>query len=351
MKDSSREVERQDISLCWTDHLKNSPLAFIEWTPDLVVRQWSPQAEELFGWPADETEGKPLTALGIQPPGAEESLADLFSPMAAGKLSSNRFEQLHRTAEGDEIYCEWHNSAVSNGKKRPVSILSQISDITERKQSELQLRQSLHDKETLLEEIHHRVKNNLAVISGLLELQILTTDDDRIADTLHNSQSRIQSMAMVHEKLYRSPTLSRVRLDEYIKELAETILTTFSSKQKELTLDLSLEEVNIDIQTAIPLGLLLNELMVNSVKHAFAGLEKGTITARLREKGDCLGLTISDDGKGLPEGFRLEGATSMGMSLVQTLSKQLNASISYGSSRGAAFHIELPLSESGQGAR
>lgn len=343
MENLSRDVDRQDTFLFCADHLRNSPLAFIEWTPDLFVRRWSSRAEQLFGWPASEAEGKSLKELGIQPSDAKEDLADLLDPVAGGQRANNRFESLHCTPGGGKIYCEWYNTAVNNGKKRPVSILSQISDVTERKQSERTLRKSLHDKETLLEEIHHRVKNNLAVISGLLELQILTTDDGRIAHTLRNSQSRIQSMAMVHEKLYRSPTLSHVRLDEYIQDLAEAILTTFSSEQKELTLDLSLEEAEIDIQTAIPLGLLLNELMVNSVKHAFAGLEKGTITARLLQTDEGLELTVSDDGKGLPEKFRLEKTTSMGMSLVQTLSRQLNARISYESNQGASFHIELPL--------
>jgi len=342
MEHSSVDNE-QAVAAYWRQHLQKSSLAYIEWSPELTVRHWSSRAAELFGLPLEEALGKPLPELNLSADDDLESLEVYLEPLVSGHRPNSCFEQRHKTADGRLIYCEWHNSAVCNGDNRPLSILSQVSDITERKQQEDKLRSSLEDKETLLEEIHHRIKNNLAVISGLLELQIMTTDDERIALTLRDSQSRIQSMALVHEKLYRSPTLSHVRLDEYVQELAATILHTFSSRQKELQLDLDLEVVDIDIKTAIPLGLLLNELVVNSVKHAFKGMDHGTIGARLKKYEGRMELDISDDGRGLPEDFSLENTSSMGMSLVQTLLKQLDAEVEVESGPGTTFHILLPL--------
>lgn len=222
-----------------------------------------------------------------------------------------------------------------------VGVYGIAQDITERKVAEQQVRKSLKEKESLLEEIHHRVKNNLAVISGLLDLQADSAEHEKTRMDLLNTRSRIHSMAMIHEKLYHSESLSSIDMNEYIKELYKEIKSVYTNG-KDIRCRFETQTVYLDITQAVPCGLLINELAVNAFKYAFEGLEKGQITVKLYSSGDRIHVEVSDDGVGLPQDIDPHTSTSLGMSLIKSLTAQLEGEIKVVRNDGTRYHLNFP---------
>lgn len=223
-------------------------------------------------------------------------------------------------------------------------IVGVIRDVTEGRDKEVLLRKSLQEKEVLLKEVHHRVKNNLQIISSLLFLQKEGLADPAIQDLLEESRHRIASMALVHEELYRSGDLGRVDLREYLERLASKVVQSLRGDQ-DLALRLELTTCLLPLDKAIPFGLLVNELLTNAVKHGFAGREAGSIRLRVQVEDDLLRAEVADDGVGLPEGFHPEAATSLGMQLVVQLTRQLRGVLTFGMGRETVFRLSFPLTD------
>lgn len=220
--------------------------------------------------------------------------------------------------------------------------LALSEEVRERRLAEEALRKSLHEKEVLLKEVHHRVKNNLQVVSSLLSLQALRHDDPRLNECLLDSQTRVRAMALVHEKLYNSADLSRVDLASYLKRLALFLLQTYSRTGLTITPDIACDPVSLPVDTAIPCGLILNELISNCLKHAFSGRDRGVITLRLTRDGETIHLLVEDDGKGLPQGFELARVDTLGLQLVFNLTQQLKASLQVAAlNPGASFRLSF----------
>lgn len=209
-------------------------------------------------------------------------------------------------------------------------------EITEHKSTENELEKSLEEKTVLLKEIHHRVKNNLAIISALFQLQLYKTDNEEAVNLLMDSQNRIKSIAMIHEMLYQNELFSSIELSDYIKKLVKNIHETIST-EADISVEFNMETIHLGINQAIPCGLMTNELITNSFKHAFPGKSKGTITISLEIDNDEVNLTISDNGVGMNEDF--ETSESTGMELIRTLSTQLKGSVSVVSENGVTFII------------
>ncbi len=222
-------------------------------------------------------------------------------------------------------------------------ILLRISDISRQKESEEHIIQSLHEKEILIQEIHHRVKNNMAVISSLLQLQSGYIKDPGLVEVFRDSQSRIKSMALIHEKLYQSSTLARVEMESYIKELTRTLYYTYSGGKIHLELNTQAENVFLDINSAVPCGLIINEVFSNACKHAFKGRTHGKIDILFNREGEFYELEIRDDGVGIPLDADVSAFKSLGMNLVQALSSQLGASLEY--LREPGFGVRLRFKE------
>lgn len=236
------------------------------------------------------------------------------------------FEARFKTIKGKEIPVIISFSRLKEKSSEEAGMVFVASNITAQKEAEEMLNRSLKEKEVLLAEIHHRVKNNLAVISGLLEMQVWNLpDDDRSVVALKESQLRIHSIALVHELLYQSESLSEIKLDEYINKLLMAIEQTHQNKDKVIKVITSLETVRLTIQKAIPVSLLLNELVVNSYKHGFNGKSEGEIEVILSENKDNVELIIQDNGVGLPVDFEPEKQTTLGMTLIKTLVQQIGA--------------------------
>ena len=208
-------------------------------------------------------------------------------------------------------------------------------DITERIKIENDIKKSLDEKEVLLREIHHRVKNNLQIIASLLNLQ--ECNENQSADiVLKESMGRVKAMATIHEKLYGSPSLSEINFRDFTEKLVYDILYSYGKKM--IQTNLLIDDINLNIDTAMPLGLIINELVTNSVKYAFPNSE-GIITIKLNSYHDHMELTIADNGVGLPEDFNMEHIDSLGLELVKNLVEQLEGNLKISTACGTEFKI------------
>ena len=233
---------------------------------------------------------------------------------------------------------------------QPAAILV-FHDITTSKKVEAQLRGTLREKDVLLKEIHHRVKNNLQVISSLLNLQAAHVEDPQALQMFADSRDRIKSMALIHEKLYQSGNLARVSFGQYITGLTDQLLRAHAARPDAVALRREVEDISLDIDAAIACGLIVNELVSNALKHAFPDARQGEIVIRLHADQDgCVTLVVADNGVGLPPGTDLRAAETLGLQLVSTLVQQLRGSVEVDGGEGTRFTIRFMSStpESGE---
>lgn len=224
----------------------------------------------------------------------------------------------------------------------PATVAS-FHDVTEARALDAQVRASLREKELLLKEIHHRVKNNLQIVSTLLDLQSDFTTDRAALTMFAESRSRVKSMALVHERLYKSHDVARVDFGEYAEQLAGDLFRAYRASDEAVRLVVDVTAPPLPLDVAIPCGLLLNELMSNCFKHAFAGGRTGTLRVALSTDGGAHQLTVADDGPGLPPGYDFRNAASFGLQLVSTLVEQLGGTIDVGGP-GATFTVRFRTS-------
>lgn len=217
------------------------------------------------------------------------------------------------------------------------------NEVTERERAEEKIKQSLEEKEVLLKEIHHRVKNNLQIISSLLYLQSHQTKDEQTRTLLMESRGRVRSMALVHEKLYQSEDLARINYSEYLESFARSLVQTYMSGGPRIQLDIQMEEVFLPVDTAIPCSLIVNELMSNALKYAFNGRAQGTISIHLKKREKDILLTVSDDGVGFPKDIDYLNTDTLGMQLVVNLVNQLQGNLEVDFNEGSAFQINFSL--------
>ncbi len=221
-------------------------------------------------------------------------------------------------------------------------ISEQVAMAITRRQAEEQIKASLHEKEILLREIHHRVKNNLQIISSLLNLQSQHVKDKEALEMFRESRLRVRSMAMVHEKLYRSKDLARVDFNEYVQSLGYHLFQMYGVTPDTVVLKVDAEGVFLDINTAIPCGLLISELISNALKHAFPDGLKGEVVVNMKPiEDDSYMLTVRDTGVGLNRDLDLKSTDSFGLQLVDMLSEQLQGSVSIQRNGGTTFTVQF----------
>lgn len=204
------------------------------------------------------------------------------------------------------------------------------------------VQRSLEEKETLLREIHHRVKNNLQIISSLLNIQAEKINDKNILSSIQEGQSRVQAMSLIHQNLYQSENLNNVEIENYLKQLVEYLSNMFTGKDRSISVNVEAKNIQFDVDTAIPLGLIVNELVSNAYKYAFEKNSGGQITIEIRPvDSNNYQLRVADNGVGLPQGYNPEKSDSLGLKLVKLLSKQLKGSFSFESLQGACFLVQF----------
>ena len=260
----------------------------------------------------------------------------------AGRLETFAREGRCIRPDGVSIQVNLTVSLVRGDTGRPDYFVFVVEDVTERRAAEEALRQSLEDKELLLREVHHRVKNNLQVISSLFFLQAEVTDNAEARLVLLESRTRIASMALVHEGLYRTGDFGRIDVADYVSRLAGQLENSLG-RSGSVRCTLGLEPIFLSIEKAVPLGLVLNELITNAIKHAYGPGVSGEVQVAVRLKGGVMRVSVGDQGQGLPAGFTIEGTESLGMQLVANLTRQLRGEVRAENAGGALFTLTFPV--------
>lgn len=267
----------------------------------------------------------------------EERVHDAFSGNA------QQFETSLVNPAGETSWMEIFLNPIYDENDRVVEVSAIAHDVTDKRQADENLRQSLKEKEVLLKEVHHRVKNNLQVISSILNLQSSYVKDKRILEILVESQNRIKSMAFVHESLYQTKDFSNISFQEYVGNICRNLVHSYSSSENPPELRLDLDPVQLHLDIAIPCGLIINELLSNALKYAFPGGKAGVIAISIKNKAGKITITISDDGVGLPPGFDFRNTESLGLQLVVSLVEQINGKIKADTKKGTKFVIEFAV--------
>ncbi|MFH5886197.1 PAS domain S-box protein [Halalkalibaculum sp. DA3122] len=331
------ERQMQKNMVLFSQLFQNSPVGVIMNNAEGKVININSSFRQMFGYELSELKGKEIDDFIV--PEADEEYAGEINELAF-EGNAFRTEVTRIDKEGNEVPVLLGAVPVQF-KNKTIATFGMYIDISDRKNAENELRKSLREKEVLLKEIHHRVKNNLAVITGLLDLQVDQTVDSKATQKLRNSKSRVHSMALVHEQLYQTELFSSIKFDDYIKDLATTISSTFHDTSTEITFVYEMEPVQLTMNQAVPCGLLLNELLTNSYKHAFTDRNEGEITISLTERKQQVKLVVADNGKGLPEEMREGRTDSLGMTLIHTLTSQLEATLEIANGTGACFTLQF----------
>ena len=254
---------------------------------------------------------------------------------------STKFEVEREATDGSHFFREIYLNPIYSEEGNIEEVSGIGHDTTQKKLYEIELRNSLNEKEILLKEVHHRVKNNMQVISSILNLQSAYVKDESILSVLRESQNRISAMASIHERLYRTKNFSDIKFSAYVRNLAESLVNTYELSKTSVELSFSLDEVFLTLNTAIPCGLIINELISNSLKYAFVGRDRGKIEISLRQRQNKVTLTISDNGMGMPEAINMNNTDTLGLQLVSTLVEQIDGTIKLNKKKGTSFSIEF----------
>jgi PAS domain S-box-containing protein len=305
---------------------------------DGVILDVNAAAEDLVGESKDEFVGKHFTELTIFPKEELDKHGEMYSRLLKGEYIAP-YESKVYNRKGEIHWVKTIVTIMKNGKN-PNYILIINNDITSRKKAEDKIKASLREKEVLLKEIHHRVKNNLQIISSLLDLQQDYVRDDLTAvNVLKESQNRVLSMAMLHEILYQSENLNQIDFSAYIKNLVSNLFSSYGVKA-DIQAEITVEEIFLNIETSIPLGLIITELVSNSLKYAFPGEETGKLIISLDSHDKEFELNISDNGIGFPEEIDFKKTEStLGLKLVNTLVNQIDGTIELKRTKGTQYII------------
>ena len=341
---------------------ENTGTATIIVGEDTIITMANKRSEALSGYHVDEIENN-LSWIDFVHPDDREKMKkyhklrreqgeSLTSEESGTNSSSEDQEVIVREDQEISIPSEYEFRLLNKqGEERQIMLSASVIpgttdsvvsllDITQRKNAENKVKQSLNEKELLLREIHHRVKNNMQIISSLLNLQRSHIHDAQADNILQESQGRVKSMALVHEKLYQTADLARINVAEYIRSLSMNLFHSYTV-QSGINFTVDVGEVYFNIDTAVPLGLIINELVSNSLKYAFSDQDEGEINISLEEADEAgvYNLKVSDNGTGFPSNLDFTNTNSLGLKLVNTLVKQLDGEIKLVNGSGTSFHI------------
>lgn len=307
---------------------------------DGLIAVSNAQLLRMFGYERDEVVGRPIEMLV-----PERFRNSHFGhrqayfgeprtrPMGAG------LELFARRKDGTEFPVEISLAPLRTGGE--VAVAAAIRDVSDRKLVEVRLRASLREKEVLLKEIHHRVKNNLQIVTSMLNLQMRQLTDPHAVELFKQTQSRVRSIALFHEKLYQFRDLARVDIAGYLDGLARSLLTAYGVLSEEVTVTVDAEDVPLGVDGAISSGLIVNELLSNAIKHAFPRGRSGKIVISLHRDQENVVLEVRDDGVGIPPEVDLSNARSLGLKLVSIFTEQLQGTLTLDRTAGTRVSVRF----------
>jgi PAS domain S-box-containing protein len=302
----------------------------------------NPRLCEITGYTPGEF--KALSFQEITHPDDLDTDLEYARQLLAGEIERYSMDKRYFRKDTSVIWVNLTGSLVRDVAGNPLHFVAVLEDITVRKAAEAAVKSSLDEKEVLLREIHHRVKNNMQVISSLLSLQAAKIDDHRLGELFRESQSRVRAMALIHEILYDSGDLSSIDLENYISRLATGLTRMFGADARQVQVSVESDNIALGIDHMVPCGLAISELISNSLKYAFPDGREGRIDIRatkLPEGG--IRLVVSDDGVGMPEGLDIRNTKTMGMGLVVSLvERQLRGRLELACDPGTRFTIIIP---------
>ncbi|WP_107671011.1 PAS domain S-box protein [Cyanothece sp. BG0011] len=323
--------------------ISSSPVVIFSCHPydDFPATYMSDNVTNLLGYKPEDFLGDSKFWIQRVHPDDRDRILSNLSQLFEQEFYNHEYRFLH--ADGHYRWLLVQLRLIRDKKGKPRESLGYLVDISDRKQAEEKITASLQEKEVLLREIHHRVKNNLQIICSLLNLQSRSVEDSQIKQLLEESKNRVRSMALVHEKLYRSENLASINLADYLKDLVKNIANSYKSEKNKITLKADIDPmITLNVNTAISCGLILNELISNAYKYAFDLGEKGEIFIQsvTNEQQDLI-LIVKDNGKGLPKDFNLEEVKTLGLQLVKNLTKQLRGQLIMKREKGTQIEITL----------
>jgi len=299
-------------------------------------------AEQITGYTRDELVGSGWFEV-LVPKERYPAVWDQFNRVLSSEGPKN-FENPILTKTGEERIIAWQNSPLCE-KGRPAGTISFGIDITERKIAEERIRESLREKELLLKEVHHRVKNNMQIIMSLLRMKADKVRDPEIAQLFQDSQNRIYSMALIHERLYQTEDFTRIDFNDYTRSLIEELFCMYDVAMNRITYRLDIDDIHMGIDQAIPFGLVINELVTNAIKYAFpaGATDRGEISIRMSRANGSIETMVSDNGIGILESVDYRNTESSGLTLVHMIiEKQLQGTIRLSREKGTSYSISIP---------
>jgi two-component sensor histidine kinase len=238
---------------------------------------------------------------------------------------------------GDIISCSWYNTPLLDKDGKVHGVASLVDDITQVVEQENKIKEALTEKELLLKEIHHRVKNNLQIVTSLLNMQSDLVKDDVIKGYFKISADRVRAMALIHQQLYGSVNISQINFEFYLKDLVSHLFKLYCTKPDKIKIIINTPGITMDIDNAVPCGLLVNEIITNSFKHAFPGERKGEIKIDMKMSGEEYILKINDNGVGTPDIIDINEKKGLGNELIKMLSEQLDANMEIKRDNGTEY--------------
>jgi len=320
-----------------TATLAHAPIGMAVCGLDDVCSYANRALAHILGAPAQTLVGSP--AFGWVYPDDQPRHREFLAAIVALPGVPSQIEERWRHATGSPVSVRVTATRVDGAAGEAPYVIKQIESIDDRKQKEQQIVAALEEKETLLREVYHRVKNNLQVIQSLLNLKRRSVTDQVARDALAETAERVRSMALVHEKLYQSNQLSEIDLAEYLADLLEQVKDALGARSRGITVTLEAGPVKADLNTAVPFGLIVTELLSNAVKHAFVGRSSGHIQVRLKRAGAGAVLEVMDDGVGFAPGIDPLQTDSLGLKLVTSLATQIDGRFSASVQGGTRFEL------------
>jgi PAS domain S-box-containing protein len=341
-----KEKKLEESEKKYREIVENANSAIIKLRSDGTILFVNEFAEKLFGYKQEEMVGK-LDVETIVPPKDSEG-RDLKALIKGILQDPKRYEQNENenvTKDGKKLWISWTNRPIFDDDRNPVGVLSIGTDKTEEKKSRQIIEQSLREKEVLLREIHHRVKNNLQIITSILNLQSGYIEDDTTKQVFLDCQNRVDSMAMVHEQLYQSDDLNRIDTETYINMLTNHVISSYFEDPNAVDFDIQAETLDITIDIAIPFALITVELLTNAVKYAaHTTSTRPRIQIDIHRIGKEARMVLSDNGPGLPEGLDWKTTNTLGLKLVRLLTAQIRGTVEVVSkSEGLSWQVAFPL--------